>query len=65
MEQDTRQAILDKEHLRLLSFFYYISAGITALFACIPILHMLLGIMFIFAGKTLEASIASEPPPLS
>ena len=43
------QQILDDEHLRLLSIFYYIKGGITALFACIPIIHVVLGLVFIFA----------------
>jgi hypothetical protein len=41
------QQILDDEHLRLLSIFYYLKGGITALFACIPIIHVVLGLAFI------------------
>lgn len=37
------QATQDSEHLRLLSVFYYVVAGIQALFACFPIIHFLLG----------------------
>jgi hypothetical protein len=44
-----RQQILDKEHLRLLSIFHYIKGGITAVFSCIPIIHVVLGLFFIFA----------------
>jgi Ca2+/Na+ antiporter len=43
------QQILDDEHLRLLSIFYYVKGGITALFACIPIIHVVLGLVFIIA----------------
>jgi hypothetical protein len=45
----TQQQILDDEHLRLLSIFYYVKGGISALFACIPIIHVVLGLVFIFA----------------
>ena len=44
-----KQQILDDEHLRLLSIFYYVKGGITALFACIPIIHVVLGLVFIIA----------------
>ncbi len=44
-----RQQILDNEHLKLLSIFYYIKGGLTALFSCIPIIHVVLGLFFIFA----------------
>jgi hypothetical protein len=43
------QQILDKEHLRLLSIFHYVKGGITALFSCLPILHVVLGLVFILA----------------
>jgi len=39
----------DDEHLKLLSVFHYVVAGITALFACFPIIHLILGIA-ILAG---------------
>jgi Ca2+/Na+ antiporter len=45
------QQILDNEHLRLLSIFHYVKGGITALFACIPIIHVVLGLVFIFAPQ--------------
>ncbi len=33
----------DEEHLRLLSIFHYVCAGLAAFFACIPIIHVLIG----------------------
>jgi len=45
------QQILDDEHLRLLSIFYYVKGGISALFACIPIIHVVLGLVFIIAPE--------------
>lgn len=37
MDQDT-------QHLNLLSIFYYVVAGLAALFACIPFIHLGIGI---------------------
>ena len=34
----------DDEHLKLLSIFHYVMAGITGLFACFPIIHLIIGI---------------------
>lgn len=40
----------DREHLRLLSIFHYVVAGFAAMFACLPLIHLTLGIAFL-AGK--------------
>jgi hypothetical protein len=40
----------DEEHLRLLSIFHYVVAGLTALFACIPIIHLIIGIVILAGG---------------
>ena len=37
----------DLEHLKILSICYYVSAGITALFSCIPFIHLSIGIAFL------------------
>ncbi len=42
----------DEEHLKLLSIFHYVVGGITGLFACIPIFHLLFGIVMLVAGLT-------------
>jgi len=34
----------DLEHLRLLSIFHYVAAGMAALVACIPFLHFFMGL---------------------
>ena len=36
----------DNEQLRLLSIFHYVVAGLAALFACIPIIYLVNGLMF-------------------
>ena len=62
MPKNTNLTIRDEEHLRLLRLGYYISAGITAAFACIPVIHLLLGITFIISGDTFEMSGGDAPP---
>ncbi len=37
----------NEEHLRLLSIFHYVVGGITALFACLPCIHLGLGIALV------------------
>lgn len=52
----------DQEHLRLLSIFHYVVAGLSALFACIPLIHLTLGLLFIF-GSDKMAGPGQTPPP--
>ena len=52
----------DEEHLRLLSLFHYIVGGLMALFACIPILHITIGVLMI-ASPTFLGSHGNAPPP--
>ena len=49
----------DREHLKLLSIFHYVVAGITALMGCIPIIHLTMGI-FLVSGK-LEQQVKNNP----
>jgi hypothetical protein len=51
----------DEEHLRLLAIFHYVVGGFAALFAMFPIIHLVIGLMFIFAPKAFESK--GEPPP--
>ncbi len=51
----------DQEHLRLLSIFHYVVAGLSALFACIPLVHLTLGLFFIFASDKMTGP--GQPPP--
>ena len=53
----------DQEHLRLLTIFHYIFAGITALFACIPIIHLVIGILFIVSPEIMADKAGDVPPP--
>ena len=43
----------DAEHLRLLSIFHYVVAGLTALFACLPVLHLVMGLFLIFVPDSM------------
>jgi hypothetical protein len=54
----------DRSHLRLLVIFHYIVAGITALFSCMFILHIVMGIAFLAAPESLVSESGELPPPL-
>src|SRR5678816_590645 len=51
----------DVEHLRLLRIFHFIYAGVTALFACIPIFHLVLGFVMLLAPHTFGSG-RNQPP---
>lgn len=48
----------DEEHLRLLSIFHYASAGLTAFFSTIPLIHVAVGLAFVLGGGPGE----NKPP---
>jgi hypothetical protein len=56
------QASKDQEHLRLLAIFHYVVAGLMALFACFPLIHVAVGLMFYFSPDTLKSQDGSTPP---
>ncbi len=49
----------DAEHLSLLAIFHSIAAGLTALLACIPFIHLAIGIALLLGG----GSGPNPPPP--
>jgi hypothetical protein len=53
----------DEDQLRLLSIFHYVVAGMHALCAMFPILHLAIGAALVFAPEKLT-SPEGEPPPL-
>jgi hypothetical protein len=55
------QQILDNEHLKLLSIFHYVVGGMAAFFACIPIIHLVIGLFFILAPE--KFGQGSQQPP--
>ena len=48
----------DEKHLDLLTVFHFVVAGLTALFACFPLIHVAVGFAMIF-GKF----DGTNPPP--
>jgi hypothetical protein len=53
----------DQEHLRLLVIFSYILAGLTALMACFPLIHMAIGFMFLSHPEMLQGPPNQPPMP--
>jgi hypothetical protein len=51
----------DLEHLRLLSIFHYVVAGLVALFACFPVFHLILGLVMLIAPGALENGQHGSP----
>lgn len=51
----------DEEHLKLLSVFHYVVGGMIGLFACIPLIHVTVGLIFVFAPESMENS--GDMPP--
>ncbi len=50
-ESPNQRAVLDNEHLRLLTIFHYVFAGMSALFACFPIIHLMVGLGIVVFGQ--------------
>jgi hypothetical protein len=50
----------DADHLKVLSLFHYIVAGITALFSCFPLIHVAMGIAMATGGFD---DSHGHPPP--
>jgi hypothetical protein len=40
----------DEQYLKLLSIFHFVVAGITGLFACFPIFHLIVGVTMLAGG---------------
>ncbi len=58
---EDKQVIINNEHLRLLSIFYYIMGGITCFYGLFPILHLIMGIAMIKLAPTTESVSESSP----
>ncbi len=50
----------DAEHLRLLSIFHYVVAGLAALFACLPTFHFVIGLAMIGGWGDMPADPEAE-----
>lgn len=55
----------DSEHLRILSICQYVHAGLCALYAFFPILHLMIGLAMVFAPQAMcsRHNPANCPPP--
>lgn len=51
----------DLEQLKTLSIFHYVVGGLIALFACFPIIHLIIGITFLTGGFPTPPSQPNEP----
>ncbi len=52
----------EKNHLQLLSIFHYIVGGITWLFACFPLIHLVMGLIMVFRPETFGTNANNQPP---
>lgn len=51
------------ENLRLLSIFHYVVAGIVGIFSCLPIIHIVLGMLMLIKPDMMCGEDCTEAPP--
>lgn len=54
----------DEDHLRLLSIFHYVVAGMHAVCAMFPVLHLGIGAALVFAPEQFSSPDGEAPPAL-
>lgn len=54
---------IDASHLSTLSVCHFIWGGLLGLFACIPIIHIVIGVMFMTGGFPTTSPASPTPPP--
>ena len=59
---EARQRIIDEEHLRLLSIFCYVKAGVVAAFSLFGLVYIGMGAFAILAGAHCAQTNAGPPP---
>ena len=52
----------DQQHLRLLVIFHYVDAGLTALFSCIFLFHVVMGLFMVFSPESMDGKSGGPPP---
>jgi hypothetical protein len=52
-----------EENIKLLSIFHYAFAGLVAAFSCIPIIHIILGVIMLVSPETMCSDDCKEAPP--
>jgi hypothetical protein len=45
----------DLQYLKLLSIFHYVVGGLAALFACFPVIYIVIGILAVYAPGTMDS----------
>ena len=66
MLEQSRQSIIDEEHLKMLSIGYMVSAGVSAFYSLFGLIYVLMGIMMSATFSRLpqtSANPAGAPPP--
>lgn len=53
----------DRDHMRILAIFYFISGGLTLLGTLCSSFYLVFGIMFLVGGEGMFASDPNPPPP--
>ncbi len=56
-----QQENADEQQLKLLSIFHYVVAGLAALFACLPLIHLAMGLFMVLAPEKF-GSPNTQPP---
>ncbi|RTZ93218.1 MAG: hypothetical protein DSY91_02545 [Deltaproteobacteria bacterium] len=51
----------DKRNIRLLAIFHYVMGGLTGLFACMPLIHLFIGIAVLKEGLSKNPSGGPSP----
>ncbi len=51
----------DNEHLKLLRLFHFVCAAMAALVSCFPIIHLIVGIVFVAGGESISKKGDSPP----
>ena len=51
----------DQEHLKLLAIGHYVVGGIGVFFACLPLIHLTIGLVFLF-GDGIDLDTGEEVP---
>jgi hypothetical protein len=53
----------DLKHLKLLSIFHYVVGGLSALFSCMFLIHLIIGLSVLIAPESLSGGNGGPPPP--
>ncbi len=63
MLEQEREAIVNAEHVRVLSICYYVSAGIHAAFSVFGLLYVFMAVFMTAAMSRLPTTPGEQPPP--